>query len=162
MRLVAGVVSSLFLSALASAQGGGFTSSDLYLYSPAIQNISVTGGALVHVDLVAGTASILVDTVATLGSQGPMAFDPYRQRIVFCGSVAPSSGPIRLLAVDAAGNVDDLGVVNKTCFALSPTGDGRIYMRDGDTPNQPLKYLDAAGVLRTVMDATGTTPYLVN
>jgi hypothetical protein len=162
MRLVVGVLCSLFLTALASAQGGGFTSSDLYLYSPAIQNISITGGALVHVDLVAGTATILVDTAATITSQGPMAFDPYRQRIIFCGSVAPSNGPIRLYAVDAAGELGDLGIADKTLINLSPTGDGRIYMHDVDTPSQPLKYLDAAGVLHTLMDATGTFPYLVN
>jgi hypothetical protein len=157
--MVPGIRTSIAAALVAApllAQGGGFAPSDLGLYSTAIQGISSSSGALVLVDLAGGTASILVDTVSTLGSQGAAAFDPYRQRIVFCAGLG--SDPLHLWAVDAAGQLDDLGQVGQQFFAISPTGDGRIYMRHSNTA-QPFKYLDAAGTLHVLMDAAGTAPF---
>jgi hypothetical protein len=157
--LARAAVAAVFLAAPAAAQGGGFASTDLGLYSPAIQGISSTSGALVLVDLAGGTASILVDTISTLGFQGAAVFDPYRQRMVFCGSVNSVLDPLHLWAANAAGQLDDLGQVGQQFFALAPTGDGRIYLRDATSGAQPFKYIDAAGTLRTLLDATGTAPF---
>lgn len=161
MRSLTVVACLLSLAGVSSAQGGGFTPNDLYLYSPAIQGISSTSGALVKVDLVANTATILVDTHATPSFQGAMAFDPWRQRVVFCGSVGAGS-PLQLLATDAAGTVDVLGLSGVLVSALAPTGDGRIYMRDSSSSLAPLKYLDAAGAAKNLLGAVGTTPYQIN
>ena len=161
MRALNVVACLLSLVAPLAAQGGGFASTDVMLYSPAIQGISSTSGALVKVDLVAGTAAILVDLHATMGFQGAMAFDPWRQRVVFYGSTGPGS-PLQLMATDAAGTVDVLGLQSGLVSALAPTGDGRIYLKDSASAIAPLKYLDAAGSVKNLLGAVGTTPYLIN
>jgi len=47
---------------------------------------------------------------------------------------------------------------------FAPTGDGRIYMHDM-TPQgtlHPFVYLDATGALNTLLDSTGTVPFLID
>ena len=135
------------LAAPVVAQGGGFVAGDLYLLSPAVQGSSTSDGALVRVDLSAGLASMLIDTFATQSIQGNAALDP-----------------MHMWATDAAGNLDDLGLVDGVYGALAPVGDGRIYMSDqgGLGSSHPFVYLDASGALLTVMDAAGTQPFKVD
>jgi hypothetical protein len=163
LRLMQGLLIAVLLSTPALAQGGGFVAGDEFLYSPAITDISSTGGALVQIDLAGGTDAILVDVVLTFASPGAMAFDPYRQRVIFFATVAPST-PFRLWATDSAGALTDLGLVSGSYHAFAPTGDGRIYMHD-TTPlgnTHPFVYLDAAGTLNTLLDSTGTVPFLID
>ena len=159
IRRIRTAVAAVLVAAPALAQGGGFAATDLGLYSTTIQGISSTSGALVLVDLAGGTATVLVDTFSTLGSQGAAAFDPYRQRIVFCAGLNSVFDPLHLWAVNAAGQLDDLGQLGQQFFALSPTGDGRIYMRHATSAAQPFKYIDAAGTLHTLLDAAGAAPF---
>lgn len=150
---------ALLLAAPALAQGGGFTSHDLLLYSNAIQGISSTSNALVLVDLAAGTSSILVDTVGING-HGGACFDPYRQRVVFAANLGAPGAALRLWATDAAGQLDDLGFSGNVFRNMAPTGDGRIYLSDGNAV--PFKYLDATNVLHTLLDAAGAAPFLLD
>src|SRR6185436_4884713 len=99
------------------------------------------------------------DTFSTLGSQGAAAFDPYRQRMVFCAGLNSALDPLHLWGVNAAGQLDDLGQLGQQFFALSPTGDGRIYMRHATSAAEPFKYIDAAGTLHTLLDAAGAAPF---
>jgi hypothetical protein len=151
---------SLLLGASALGQGGGFDAGDLYLYSPAIQGISSSGGAIVHVDLDTGVTSILVDTFTTLQQQGAIAFDPYRQRLVFCAGLGSIAAPPRMYSVDAAGNLTDLGFPGEQFSSLAPTGDGRIYLRTNQLA-MPMAYLDATGALLPLLDAAGTAPFIL-
>lgn len=146
------------------AQGGGFSAGDLYLYSASVDapgggGPSVSG--LVHVDLLAGTANLQVPTTSTGQSAGSVVFDPYRQRIVFDGKLEPSVDPSRLWAMDAAGNLEVLSTLSLSISALAPTGDGRIYFRAAGT-GQPFRYLDANNDVQTLLDETGTVPYLMD
>lgn len=149
------------LPAVAHAQGGGFQAGDLYLYSPAIQGISTFDGAIVRIDLAANTSAIFVDTFLTFGAQNPIAFDPYRQRLVFCASVGSAANPFRLWAADAAGNLTDMGFSGMTLSSFAPTGDGRIYLRTHLSPT-PLAFVDAVGAMNTLMDASGTAPFKID
>ncbi len=158
-RSLAASLSAVLLAAAfpipsASAQGSGLTAGDMYLLSGGL-------GALVRVDLSSGTASIAVDTSFTPAAAGAVVFDPYRQRIVFRGSIGPPSNPPYLWAVDGAGNLDPLILsTGPSITAMSPTGDGRIYMRVSETP--PFRYLDASNDMRTLMDETGAAPFMID
>lgn len=149
------------LSASAAGQGGGFTAGDLYLLSPAIQGSSSDDGALVHVDLSAGSAGILVDTFTTPSQSFAVAFDPWRQRVVFRAGLDTVFEPTHLWAVDAAGNLDDLGFAGSVLSQFAPDGQGRIYMRQSSATT-PFVYLDASGELNVLLDASGTQPFLLN
>lgn len=150
-----------FGCSLAFAQGGGFTAGDLFLHSPAIQGLSSVHGAIVKIDPAKGVSSIFVDTVTTQSQQGAMAFDPYRQRLLFCAGLGTTSDPKRLYAADGAGNLADLGFVNSSFSSLAPTGDGRVYLRTFQ-PAAPYAYLDAVNRLHTLLDATGTAPFMID
>lgn len=146
------------------AQGGGFVAENLFLLSPAVQGPGATDGALMRIDLSTNTASMLLDTFTTQSLQGNAAFDPYRQRIVCYAGLHSAVDPPHMWATNAAGNLDDLGLVGGAYAALAPVGDGRIYMSDqGATgSSNPFVYLDASGALLTLMDAAGTQPFKVD
>lgn len=160
-------LSCLLFAALActpvAAQGGGFQSGDLYLYDPDVTGSSITDGAIVHIDLAAAQSAIAVDTFFTPHLQGAMAFDPYRQRLVFFGSALSPIDDARIWCADAAGNLTDTGVSDGLYASFAPTGDGRIYMRahGPGSDTKPFVWLSAANELNTLMDETGTAPFLL-
>lgn len=149
------------LAAPAPAQGGGFTAGDMYLYSASVNSPGGTTSALVHVDLSAGTADILVKTYSQGQSSGSVVFDPFRQRIIFDGTVAPNPEPTRLWAVDAAGQLEELSSLSLSLSGFAPTGDGRIYMHAAGN-GQPFRYLDASNAMQVLLDDTGTQPFLMD
>jgi hypothetical protein len=153
------LLSLLGLLAPLHAQGGGFAAGDMLLFSPVIQGLSSSSGALVYVQPGAGTATILVDTEGT--ATGVAAFDPWRQRAIFRGSPVSDPANFKLWAVDTSGALDDLGSILPDFGDLAPTGDGRIYMQvhGGAAANMPFAYLDQAGDLNTLLDTTGTMPF---
>lgn len=142
------------------AQGGGFTAGDMYLFSASLDapsGPSIAG--LVHVDLSAGTAHVLIPVTGQTQGAGSVVFDPYRQRILFDGTVPPE--PTRLWAVDAAGNLEALSTNNASLSAFAPTGDGRVYFHaTGSTT--PFRYLDANNDVQVLLDETGTVPFAVD
>ena len=160
-NVILGTLFAVGLLAPLHAQGGGFAAGDMLLLSPTIQGISSSGGALVHVDLAAGTAGILVDNEGTPSTPGLVAFDPWRQRAIFRASPASAPADLRLWAVDASGAMDDLGSLLPDFGDLAPTGDGRIYMQvhGGAAALFPFVYLDQVGDLNTLLDASGTAPF---
>jgi len=146
-----------------AAQAGGFTSGDLYLYDPDVTGTTLLDGALVHIDPHSGNSDIALDTFLTPSIQGALAFDPYRQRLMLFGSAGNPLDPAHLWCVDAAGNLDDTGAPGDLYAALAPTGDGRIYLRNygAHSDTDPFQWLDAANQLSTLMDETGTAPFLL-
>ena len=162
---LAACAASALCAAPVAAQGGGFTAGDMYLYSASVDapggpaGPSVSG--LVHVDLSAGTAHMLVPTTSQSQSAGSAVFDPYRQRILFDGTLALPSEPVRLWAVDAAGSLEALVTVNLSLSAFAPTGDGRVYFRAAGS-SSPFRYLDANNDVQVLMDETGTLPFAVD
>jgi len=145
-------------SGIAFAQGGGFQAGDLYLFNSLIPVPGSGNGAIVRIDPLAGTSTLTVDLGVASQANGLLAFDPYRQRLVFRAWVGANPNPQRLYAADAAGNLTDLGVATGNYDGLAPTGDGRIYMLNPLTAT-PFVYLDAVNNLSALLDSNGTAPF---
>jgi hypothetical protein len=143
---------------IALAQGGGFQQGDLYLFNSLIPVPGSGNGAIVRIDPLAGTSTLTVDLGTASQANGLLAFDSYRQRLVFQSGIPTVPNPARLYAADAAGNVTDLGVVAGNYDGLAPTGDGRIYMLKPLSAT-PFVYLDAVNNLATLLDSAGTAPF---
>jgi hypothetical protein len=150
---------SLVVPTAAEASGVAFTPGDLFLYSPAVTGISSVDGAVVRIDPTTGNASIFVDLALTQGWQGSLAYDPYRERLLFCASLNGGNGINYLWAADGAGNTQNLGHASKTFWALAPRGDGIVYLRDGSSNAGRVWYLDANNQLATLQDESGTQPF---
>ena len=153
----------LCLAALASPHAGAqaFVQGEMFLYSPTINGLSSVDGAIVRVDPLTGTASLFVDTWTTLQAQGAACYDPYRKRLAFSAGLTSQFQPVRFWFADGSGTLQDAGFANVNWSSLVATGDGRIYFRS-NVPATPLQWLDAANRVHTLLDATGTAPYLVD
>lgn len=145
-------------SGVALAQGGGFQAGDIYLFNSLIPVPGSGNGAIVRIDPLAGTSTLTVDLGVASQANGLLAFDSYRQRLVFHSGIAANPTPARLYAADAAGNITDLGVATGNYDGLAPTGDGRIYMLK-PTSATPFVYLDAVNNLSTLLDSAGAAPF---
>ena len=156
------VASLAALDARPVAQGGGFLAHDLFLQSPVVQSLAPDGAALVRIDPTTGAAALQLELYGAPNAIGAACFDPYRQRILLCGRRGSVLDPQQAWLVDAAGNVRDLGFGGVSWHAMAPTGDGRIYFHDITGVGLPFRYLDGAGVLRTLMDPTGQQPWSEN
>jgi hypothetical protein len=162
------VAAALLLWALptAAAQSSGFPEGELYLYGNGVQAPGHLGAGVWRVDPVSGASSVLAAIQFPLDQTSSLVFDPHRQLLVFTAAIAPS--PVRhLWSLDANGQLENLslgfapGGIELNTFA--PTGDGRIYCRNGGGGGiAPLRYLDAAGQLQVLYDADGTTPMAVD
>ncbi len=152
------LAASLPLAAPSAAQG--FTQGDLYLATPAATGISTGQGGIVHIDVVAGTTTLLAGPLGYQSYHGMFAYDPYRDRLVFPAyGPDPINDPLRMWAMDATGAMQILADLSASYAAFAPTGDGRIYMRRVQSPNGQVALFDAANQFHTVMDASGTQPF---
>lgn len=81
--------------------------------------------------------------------------------MLFIAKMGPVAQPTHLWAVNADGELDDLGFPGLGFHCMAPRGDGLVYLRyQGATA--PFRYLDAANRLQTLMDDTGTAPFLLD
>ena len=148
------------LTAPSAAQSGGFQAGDLYLYNPAFQGLSTSDGAIVHVEPGTGAISLLVDLETSSSGPDQMAYDPWRDRLIFFGGLVPNHNEVYLC--DAAGSLASLGfgvTSGPSVGRFAPRGDGLIYFTSYTAPLYIL-YFDAANQVQTLMDASGTAPYL--
>ncbi len=161
---------SLCLSALlgvaagASAQGGGFNAGELFIYS-SVQSTVLNGYGILRVNPVTGASSVLAQTTGSYSAQGlGMAFDPYRQRLVFSATIG--SGFNHVWFADGAGNLQNITAANYPIGVFldnfAPTGDGRIYCHHDGGSAVPLYWFDAANQLHILYDSDGVTPMLIN
>lgn len=147
---------------LLEARSGGFTPGELVLYSPAVQGGSSTSGAIVRVDPLTGQASFLLDLVTTLQYGGAIAYDPFRDRLVFCGAFGAPNDPSRVYLLDGSGAAQDLGLGARTLYGFAPGSQGRLYYFDQQSLiAAPIKYLDASNVEHVLFDATGAQPFVL-
>lgn len=150
-----GALVALNLPAVAQS----FEPGDLYLYTPAFQGGSSSAGAIVRVDPGGGSPELFVDLATASNSKDQIAYDPFRDRLIFYGGFVPNQ--IVLHLVDANGNFTNIGfdsAAGASTSAFAPRGDGNIYMR---TPAAPLEItrLDAANQPHPLLDSTGTVPF---
>jgi hypothetical protein len=157
------------LGADALPQGGGFHAGELFLYGYGVQAPGPSTHGILRVDPVTGAGSVLTPTWNSFDYTGAMAFDPYRQRLLFCSAIIGTdpSPVLYLWAADGAGNLQNLsaGVLptNTSVNGLAPTRDGRIYFTEGDFGfPTPFQWLDAANQHHVLYDADGVTPMLID
>ena len=150
----------LLLAGAVTAQAGGHTAGDLFLYSPAATGGSATEKGILKIDPATGTTTLMVDLANILQTQGAICYDSYRQRVLFCGAVDFQS-PTELSVMDGAGTVTPMGLPSGSYSNLAPTGDGRVYLYRHSDPSAPFQYIDASNQLHQLMDAAGTSPFFV-
>jgi hypothetical protein len=144
----------------AAAQGGAFAAHDLFVYGN-LGGSPADGVARVN-PLTGATAVLTKFTGAVFGTES-MAFDAYRQRLIFMARFGPSDGPaFRPYLMDGNGALTPLEPPNTAWTALAPTGDGRIYFRDGGVSSTPLKWIDAANQIHTLYGTDGVTPFTMD
>lgn len=153
-------LSVLFACAAISrtSEAQAFTLGDLYLHTPAATGISSSDGGVLRIDPTTGASTLIVDLDGVDGGYGAIAYDPYRDRLLFSGRIGGVLQPKLLWESDAVGNTQSLGFSGQQFRALAPTGDGRVYYRDVG-PAGGVSYLDAANQLHQLMDASGTQPF---
>jgi hypothetical protein len=149
----------------ASAQGGGFNAGELFIYSP-VQSAAYNGYGILRVNPVTGSSSVLAQTNGNYGAQGlGMAFDPYRQRLVFSAAIGSNFNHVWF--ADGDGNLQNMTAANYPVGLyldnFAPTADGRLYCHhDGGNTATPLLWFDSANILRVLYDSDGVTPMKID
>ncbi len=146
------------LASVAAAQAS-FEAGDLYLYDPAYTGGSSSSGAVVRIDPAAGTQVLFLDLATGSHAQDQLAYDPWRDRLIFYGGFVPNHNEIYL--ADAAGAVTSLGfakVAGPSIGHFAPRGDGLIYFNGWNDPSH-ISYFDSADAVQTLMDASGTAAF---
>jgi hypothetical protein len=148
----------------ASAQGGGFHAGELFIYSQ-VQSAAYNGYAIARVDPVTGASSILAQTTGAYSAQGlGMAFDPYRQRLVFSATIGGTFNHVWF--ADGAGNLTNITAANYPIGvyldSFAPTRDGRLYCHHDGGNSTPLYWFDQANVLHPLYDSDGVTPFRID
>lgn len=144
------------LLAMPLAAQSGFVPGELILYSPIVQ-VGNSPGAILRIDPSTGQASVLIDPEELPPSPGGIAYDPFRERLVYCA--APTVGdPVDLYLLDGAGTATALGIEAGSFRNLAPGAGGKVYMTRIST-NPFFHYLDSDDSLNVLMDSTGTQPF---
>jgi hypothetical protein len=161
-------LAALFASSLAAAapaQSGGFAPGDLYFFTTALTaSTNPFHKPLMRIDPISGAAAVITDWPQAYFADGGVAYDSFRDRIVMMGHPTQSPPtPMRLYLVDAAGGWTDLGFSSRGFYAFAPARSGLIYMLDGAqiSSGPKLRYLDASNQEHVVMDASGSTHYVI-
>lgn len=147
------------------AQGGGFTAGELFVYN-VFQSPGYNGYGIMRVDPVTGASSMFVQTTGVFQGQGEaIAFDPYRQRLVFSAPIGGIYNFNHLWFADGAGNLQNVTAAQfpQGIYpdSLAPSGDGRIYCHLAGI-NDPFYWFDAANQLRVLYDSDGVTPMKID
>ena len=168
MKFLLALALCLALPAAASAQGSGFNAGEVFVYTGGLTAPGYTGAGILRVEPLAGAGSVLIQLANTLDNVGALAFDTYRQRLVFCASI-PGTEPLpqlHLWLADGAGNRQTLGdglfPANTQFDAIAPTGDGRIYFHSAHDTTKQIRWFDAANGLHVLYDTDGITPLLID
>lgn len=143
----------------AQVGSGGFKAGDLYLHSSAWTGSSSADGAVVHIDPTNGVATVLHDLAASGPNTQGLAYDPWRDRLLFFGGFVPNT--LELWGSDAAGNLQSFGlqtVSGGSRGLLAPRGDGIVYLLSPSDVDV-ISYLDASDQIQVLQDATGTAPW---
>ncbi len=154
------LVLAAMLSSAVQAQSGGFTPGDIYLAVAGPQAPFPDGGSgIARIDPTNGNVSVLLDMPgnATPSAMG-MAYDPFRDRILF-GGIPATGSQLGLWAINAAGSYSLLHADNNAWpRMIAPAMSGRVYYEKFGTTN-PFRYIDASNVEHTLFDAGGVNAF---
>ncbi|MBL8803908.1 MAG: hypothetical protein JNN27_18030 [Planctomycetes bacterium] len=158
-------LSVVSVAASARAQSGGFAPGDLYFFTTALTAPSEPfHKPLMRIDPISGAATVITDWPQAHFPDGGVVYDPFRDRIVMMGHPTQNAPtPLRLYLVDAGGGWTDLGFPSRGLHAFAPARGGRIYMLDSAqlVSGPKLRYLDATNQEHVVLDASGSTHYVI-
>ena len=146
----------LLCAAPALAQSSGFQPGELIFFSPAIPSMPTTTAGILRVDPTTGATSILLDPWSVYGSADNVAFDPFRERLIFYGRMDTwDDDEVHLL--DGFGNTTSLGYGDTDALGFAPASGGRVYWIDSNKGE--IRYLDANDVGHTLLDETGAAVF---
>jgi hypothetical protein len=158
----------LVLTLPAASQGGGFVAGELFVYTNGLTSPGYVGAGIMRVNPLTGASSVLVQTSGAYDFTGAMAFDPFRQRLVFCSAIpGVDPSPVRYVwFADGLGNLQNLTkgtpLGGASVNSIAPTHDGRIYcFVDTDTIS-PIRWIDAANQFHVLYDSDGVTPMKID
>lgn len=156
------------LASTALAQSSGFKEGELFVYANSLQAPGYNGDGIMRTNPLTGESSLFAKIEFITDQVGSMVFDPYRQRLVFSASlpgVDPS--PVTYLWYsDGNGNLQN--ITKNTPFHgysflnMAPAKDGRIYCTITNDSSKPIRYLDAANQVHTLLAADGVTPFQID
>lgn len=165
-RWLLSVAFSMLGFSAASAQTGPWQDGELIIRS--VVSVSNQTEAIYRVNSLTGHGEMILTDFVPTGHSSNMAFDSYRNAFLVSAYIAPDNYQNgKLWQVFADGSKLATPNTNGIEFrCLAPVGDGRIYFQDHKFVAQgvpkPIKYLDAANNIHTLMDETGTAPYAVD
>jgi hypothetical protein len=151
-------VSLTLLVNLAAAQTGPFVDGELLVRAPNAANAMT----LFRIDPNTGQGASLLSSIAAWGG-GPasMVFDSYRGGVLANMALPPDIFRYKLWLVRSDGTASSIPALDTMSLrALTPTGDGRVYFQEHAAAPLTIRYLDAANTLQTLMDASGTAPFV--
>lgn len=144
------------------AGGSGFTAGEFIYYSQAIPGLGTTGGGILRMDPTTGATSVMLELWSANAYRDGIAYDPYRERVIFYASFPSEPNEDRVYLMDGFGNTTPMGNEDASVHGFAPANGGRLYFLR-DTPGAPtsfdISYLDAADQQHVLMDASGTQPY---
>ena len=139
------------------AQTGPWTDGELLVRSvlPASQT-----QAIYRIAPETGNGAVLISGFYWGGWAGSMAFDSYRNGMLANMGMPPSIFSWKLWLISYDGTAVSIpGFTGELLRAITPIGDGRVYyQRHQNNATWEVQYLDAANVIHTLMDQTGTAP----
>lgn len=153
------ILSSVLLATLATlgTAHAQWVDGELIVQAP----LPSTALALIRVDPATGNSSILVSGHGRVGHAGACAFDPYRNALIANISLPPDPyGLGKLWALQSDGTGSSLGGLSGvTLRGICSAGDGRIFYQVHNGTNA-IQWIDAANAVHTLLDASGTAPFL--
>ena len=147
----------LLSAAPALGQASGFQPGELIYYSQAVPNLPPVDAGLLRIDPASGATSVLLPVWSADSRRDNLAFDPYRERVVFYGSFPDFTDPRRLYLLDGFGNTTILGAEEQSVTGIAPASGGRIYYYQSAFGE--VRYFDAQDQEHTLMDVGGTQPF---
>ena len=147
------VVGAVGMAMTNGAAVGQYDERDLYLISAALEEPNPPPTALagvMRIDPVTGDRTIVATCIRLMRGRG--SYDPFRNRIIASVVV----GNPYLVASDGT---CDKWLLNwsVTPVLFAPVGDGRVYFFG----QGKIGYVDGAGTVQDLLDATGTMPFAI-
>lgn len=121
-----------------------------------------TGAAFVRVDPVSGNSQILFSGHYSTAWPGASVFDAHRSALLVSTSLPPDPYWLdRLWSVQSNGTASPIaGIANLALKALCSAGDGRVFYQHASPASDEIHWLDAANGIHTLLDASGTNPFV--
>ncbi len=147
----------LVLLPVAAAQTGPWTDGELLV-------LNHDNWSVYRVVPETGASAVLLNDFNALPHfEDPAAFDSFRGGLLLSAVRLPDPYFMpRLWLVGPDGTGTAIPALNGTyARGLAPTGDGRVFLQRDLAGPQPIEWLDAGNALHTLLDESGTAPFVL-